>query len=110
MKILSFIVLIRQLNNRLFVCRRDFFPNTHIGLFIYDFMGFDCFLDSVNKNTKLVLIASISDSLVNDQILSEISKANSVMLAIRDVYLISRFLVVSWQTLRHISLRKNCNE
>ena len=41
MEIQSFVVLIRQLKNRLFVCRRDFFPNTHIGLFILYFMGFD---------------------------------------------------------------------
>jgi len=50
-------------------------------------MGFDCFLDSANKNTKLALVASISDSLVNDQILREISRKlnESVHLPIKRV-------------------------
>ena len=71
MEIQSFVVLIRQLKERLFVCRRDFFPNTHIGLFIYDFMGFDCSWTRVNKNTILRLSDLHSESLVINQILSE---------------------------------------
>ena len=55
-------------------------------------MGFDCLTDLVNKNIKLRLCDLNSDSLVNDQILREISQANSVMLAIRDANLISRFI------------------
>ena len=36
-------------------------------------MGFDCLTDLVNKNIKLRLCDLNSDSLVNDQILREIS-------------------------------------
>jgi len=39
-------------------------------------MGFDCLTDLVNKNIKLRLCDLNSDSLVNDQILSEIIEQN----------------------------------
>jgi len=44
-------------------------------------MGFDCFVDFANKNTKLALAFSTSGSLVNDQILREIGNKLNEMLA-----------------------------
>jgi hypothetical protein len=45
-------------------------------------MGFDCWMDEDNKKTALRLDNPESDSLVNDQILREISNKLNEMLAL----------------------------
>ena len=49
----------------------DILPNTHIGLFIYDFMGFNCFSEVDLRISYYVETYHLSDSLVKNQILSE---------------------------------------